>query len=288
MKFFNQINDITMRIAKGMVAIFVIKLTLLLAIFTFNACTSENLTSFENNAEDFEKTFDLSLNSLNSIGLSNSSNFINARFSNETKTLSLVKDEGQTLDDTSFLNSINDLNSLVDIQQEKNLTISENPDSESDILGTYVIEEQPILDALAPSIVEARNYLINTKGFTNQEIDEMIIEENGQEEDLGLYVKHLISIENEGNVSTASYNPLNLFVNFSYAQELTGGEIATCAAVAIGADILWSLGGSNASSWSIGAMKRAFGKVAARFLGPIGVAIAVVSFGLCILHEAQD
>jgi len=33
------------------------------------------------------------------------------------------------------------------------------------------------------------------------------------------------------------------------------------------------------------AMKKAFGAVAKRLLGPIGVALAVVSFGVCLASE---
>lgn len=45
-------------------------------------------------------------------------------------------------------------------------------------------------------------------------------------------------------------------------------------------DALWALGGSNAAAWTAAGMKTAFKAVAKRALGPIGVAIAVVSFGL--------
>ena len=58
-----------------------------------------------------------------------------------------------------------------------------------------------------------------------------------------------------------------------------------CAMVAIGADALWALGGSTASTWTAAAMTKAFTSVAKRFLGPIGVAIAVVSFGVCLASE---
>jgi hypothetical protein len=47
-----------------------------------------------------------------------------------------------------------------------------------------------------------------------------------------------------------------------------------------GADALYSLSLSNASTWTYSAMKNAFKAVAKRFLGPIGVAVAVVSFGI--------
>ena len=120
----------------------------------------------------------------------------------------------------------------------------------------------------------------------------MIIEEQGTEEDLVLLVMSMIEIENQ----QSSNNPLSfndfssLFFNSAYAQnaELTAAEVGYCAAVALGADALWALGGSSASAWSISAIKRAFGAVAKRFLGPIGVAIAVVSFGICIYDASLD
>jgi len=52
--------------------------------------------------------------------------------------------------------------------------------------------------------------------------------------------------------------------------------------IALGVDAIWALGGSNAKSWSKSAIKKAFGSVAKRFLGPVGVAITVTSFGLCM------
>ena len=45
---------------------------------------------------------------------------------------------------------------------------------------------------------------------------------------------------------------------------------------------VWTLGGSNAAAWTAAGMRTAFTSVAKRFLDPIGVAIAVVSFVLCM------
>ena len=69
---------------------------------------------------------------------------------------------------------------------------------------------------------------------------------------------------------------------------LSWAEVGNCALVAIGADALYSLAFSGASSWGVAAMTKAFTSVAKRFLGPIGVAIAVVSFGLCIAEQSTD
>ncbi len=72
------------------------------------------------------------------------------------------------------------------------------------------------------------------------------------------------------------------FEDLRDTRKLDGSDFLRCGAVAIGADALWALGGSSASAWSRAAMKKAFTAVAKRFLGPIGVAIAAVSFGVCL------
>lgn len=61
-----------------------------------------------------------------------------------------------------------------------------------------------------------------------------------------------------------------------------------CALFAIGADAIWALGSSSASAWTAAAMTKAFTAVAKRFLGPIGVAIAVVSFGVCLAEQSDN
>lgn len=58
-----------------------------------------------------------------------------------------------------------------------------------------------------------------------------------------------------------------------------------CGIIAIGADALWALGGSSASAWTAAAMTKAFTAIAKRFLGPVGVAIAVVTFGVCLAQQ---
>ena len=56
---------------------------------------------------------------------------------------------------------------------------------------------------------------------------------------------------------------------------------------AIGADVLWALG-SDGVKWKKKAIKKAFGAVAKRMLGPIGVAFAIVTFGICMANAAIE
>ncbi|WP_395043677.1 hypothetical protein [Flavobacterium sp.] len=63
---------------------------------------------------------------------------------------------------------------------------------------------------------------------------------------------------------------------------LTMSEVFHCAINALGGDALYSLAFSGATSWTAAALTTTFTGVAKRFLGPLGVAIAVVTFGICI------
>lgn len=69
---------------------------------------------------------------------------------------------------------------------------------------------------------------------------------------------------------------------------LESSEVLDCALTAIGADAIYAFTSSNISTWTAAALTKAFSRVAKRFLGPAGVAIAVVTFGICIHHEAID
>jgi hypothetical protein len=71
---------------------------------------------------------------------------------------------------------------------------------------------------------------------------------------------------------------------------ITWQEVLYCAAVAIGTDFLWgttALTPGQGNKWTQKAIIKAFGKIASRMLGPVGTAIAVGSFGLC-LYEVSD
>lgn len=136
---------------------------------------------------------------------------------------------------------------------------------------------------LTPLILEAKNYLYN-KGFNEYDIQEMLLNNNGKEMDLIPFVMALIHIESS-TLNTTNYSE-ELFTS-AYAK-LDYNDYIHCAVKAIGIDILMNLGSSTASSWSIAAMKKAFGVVAKRMLGPIGVTIAAISFFDCLYEANHD
>lgn len=69
------------------------------------------------------------------------------------------------------------------------------------------------------------------------------------------------------------------------------GDIAFCAAVAIGADFLWGtagLSGNQGNKWTKKAIVKAFGKIASRMLGPVGTVIAVGTFAGCLIEAGMS
>ena len=109
------------------------------------------------------------------------------------------------------------------------------------------------------------------------EVEEFEVEENAVETDL--IALAMVITENEATYPVAR-NYSSFFVNS--AQALTWSEVGHCASHALGMDVLFSLGSSGATVWTMGVIKTAFKKVAQRMMGPIGVAIAVVDFGFCL------
>lgn len=59
-------------------------------------------------------------------------------------------------------------------------------------------------------------------------------------------------------------------------------KVGNCAMEAIGMDILTALGNTAASSWTYALILKAFKVVAKKVIGPIGAAVAVVDFALCM------
>ena len=70
--------------------------------------------------------------------------------------------------------------------------------------------------------------------------------------------------------------------------KIDNSEILDCALTALGADAIFALSASGITTWGAAAMTKAFSSVAKRFLGPAGVAIAVITFGVCIHQKSLD
>lgn len=161
-----------------------------------------------------------------------------------------------------------------------------------------------ILDKVKPVNQNLQNFkddILNGKVQLSEEIKSQIMSASrsliqyGQE----MASLHNIEIDNEDPAQLMAiggfYNPSSNF-NIVYPSNttivvcygtLTWGEVGACAATAIGADLLWAIPSSGVV-WTVASITTAFSAVATKFLGPIGVTIAVVSFGICIANAATS
>jgi len=109
--------------------------------------------------------------------------------------------------------------------------------------------------------------------------------------------KHKFELTDEASlIFYSSFSP-NLDVKDGYLQlesstnpasKISQQEVINCALAALGVDFLFAAGPAMGSSWTIAGMTTTFSNIAKRFLGPVGVAIAVGSFSYCLYIENQD
>ena len=273
--------------SKGMFLLFSINLLIVSFVFVFDSCKKYNSANSHNGI--FKNRF-LKAIELNKINIGSIPFIVNTGI--HTSIFGTTQQSGSQINDnetiylnfpiSSNLNSQNLLYNITSIQElsylinSSNTVVQYEPNA-TNFNNQLQVPIELIVSSLSPLIIESKEYL-NNKGFSDQEIRNMLEEENGKDEDLILFVMSLIQAETN---SPISYNLNPLFINAVYAK-LDANDYIRCAVISIGADVLWSLGTSNSSKWTKVAMKKAFGIVAKKMLGPIGVGIAVVSFSICL------
>ena len=154
------------------------------------------------------------------------------------------------------------------------------------------ISEKAAVESLKPFVTPSKRFLYK-RGFTEEEINDMLKENNATESDLVLLalVVNEQEVKNQQVAKAASINSFNfmdLFVTPAYAQDVKCTtilkDVFDCAIEALGFDIGWATATSTAKTWTKAAIKKAFKSMAQKALGPVGAAIAVGTFLWC-LHK---
>jgi hypothetical protein len=246
---------------KGSIAIFAILILLFCISSPMQSCKKSNNSEVNNNleGEKFNKLCQSVSNKLVSISLTTNNN-------------SLAKTESNTSNyETNYIDFPTqvtpaiqaDFNNAESVQEMANIVSSTNSyiskqGTNNNINYAFQMDADQVRDSLASLVTAARHYLCS-RGFTNISIDAMLQEEGVPEETLIPFVM--------------------LLTNSQATASKTLGE---CVIKALGGNALYSLAFSGAASWSAATMTIVFKAVAKRFLGPIGVAIAVVTFTMCM------
>ncbi|WP_299520371.1 hypothetical protein [Winogradskyella sp.] len=289
MKFLEKINNITMKVAKGMVAIFVIKLTLFLAVFTFNACSSDKVDISDNNNAEFNNAIQNTFVMTGNINVNNSLNSVakTLQLSEDYKTIYLLNNDNQVFDNTDFLISINNLHDIVEVSNQHGLVSTEAVEVNDNPMATFNVQQKPIIDALQPSIQEAKNYFYS-KGFNNADIYEML----DGEEDYTL-IPIVMEVTRTGNQSVSLNNDLSfLFGQSANATSYYDG-VRDCfletTGIAAGIALVAALTAEVIDKGLVKKLiKKAVKKIGGRVLGGIGLALMVIDFTICMTTSVES
>lgn len=173
---------------------------------------------------------------------------------------------------------------LIALIHNTGCTIKREKTSDDDEL--LLLSDEECTEALSPVIMECKHYLC-AKGFTLNDIDDMLEENNATESDLVPFVLALAEREENQEEFTLSlnstFNPLSLLSVSAYALDQEDMEKAFgCALQVIGIDILRDLSTIPPSKWTKALLKKVFKKTITRMVGPAGAVLAVIEFSICM------
>lgn len=149
--------------------------------------------------------------------------------------------------------------------------------------GEILLSESEVKSSLAHLVQSSKRYLYS-KGMSEEEIQEMLGEENADETVLVPFVMSLCDLEKQEytfELSRSESNTFNLFATTAYAANNDWAKVGSCAMQALGLDVITEFAYAG-KVLTKAAIKSIFKTAAKRILGPIGVAIALVEFGVCM------
>ena len=286
------ISNYTKKFAKGMFGLLVLNCIILFSVMLFESC-KKNESSVEKNDFALKKFLSAVKTETAAIGGQhldgdNAQNGSQSKIAVNADVIygaaeSIYIDFPQPIgyETYTLFQNTNTIQELTDLINVTDATIQYSPTPTNSAYEINV-DLQPIMNSLNPLVNEAKQYLYS-KGLTENDIQEMVISEGGKQEDLIPFVLCLAHYENTQLLSKNNYP--EIFINSAYAV-IDAEDYKRCALAAIGIDLMYAVQTSNITSWSLPVVKKAFGVVAKRALGPIGVAAAVISFGYC-MYEAE-
>lgn len=300
------------KFAKGIFAIFTIKLLIFGTIFIIQSCSEEdNIPSLEvtNAKNSFLESLQESRTNLSNAKIISSKEFHSSSSFNQKSTdVTLTKVDLIKTNPTDEID-VNDFGDLTYYINKKWVSLKPTKDNNDvsndgtqdegdctnvngeEICLSVNINESQVKKYLDPAIQAAKDYLYE-KGFTDLEIENDIFSEwDGSEEHLVPFVMYLVEFEVE-DPSASSLKFRDVFFNSAYAQstkiKLTADEVWDCAKDAVGIGFVSAVAMHGAKKLGIKILTKAFTKFVSKFAGPVGAAIMVADFGFCLYGAAND
>ena len=284
------------KFAKGMFAIFTIKLLIFGTIFIIQSCTEEdNIPSLEvtNAKNSFLESLQKSRNNLSNAKIISSKEFYSSSsFNQKSINVTLTKVDLIKTDPTDEI-EVGDFKEIIDLVDSGELIKHDNVlndncfnnNGEEMFLSVYV-DESAVQQSMQPSLNDAKNYLYS-KGLNNSDI-QYLLESNADgvavnESNLVPLVMAMIATEQNELANKSSIDFSSLFVTSAHAFELQENGLYDCAMRSLGIIALTEAFQKGISSTAgKKALKKAIVKVAGKTLGWVGAAWAAYEFGDCM------
>lgn len=280
------------KFAKGIFAIYTIKLFLVSIAFIVQSCNYNGF--FEENTikeakNSFLSSVKISVSNLNGIQLNSKNDLIPAKSTvnnEEYATISVYALPESVFTDFQMLANVRSFYELITIEgTELAVTYldgskSNNISESQELIKSFSISIESAKQALQPTLTEAKNYL-RSKGYTDNDITNLLIaDEDGptmSESDLIPAVMKLIAEEQNSSL-TEIFDYASLF-----GTPMQASRIGECAGDALGISAIAVVvkEGINTNAGKR-LLKKAIRKVASRALGWVGAAIFVYEFGDCM------
>lgn len=296
-----EFTNLPKRFFKGMFLLFSLTVLLSGSTLLLDSCKNEE-SEVETSSHEFVSSYNHMLEKLSStIIVTNKSNTamrsapINEDEPDdpveETILVYLLYPKGTPEDIKDLSEEVVTIQDLSDLIHLTDATLQYVP-NEDNMVYKIKVSEPLLMEGINPMIQSSKEYLYS-RGFSEQEIQDMIQENNATESDLIPFVlkwseASLSESSTTTPVSQFKTKCLGAFSTPLYAKELVVSDYVDCALDAIGINVLAGLSWSGAKTWSKVAAKKAFAAVAKRALGPIGAAITAISFGICLYNKSQE
>lgn len=145
------------------------------------------------------------------------------------------------------------------------------------------MDNEEATEAVSPMIDASKNFL-HDKGFSEDEIRQMLNENNACESDLISFVIALAGTEEGENT-----DPFSLNIDSSIFTSVNGEEYSPqtwekglyCIARVVGADLFSAILDHAGAKLTKAAIKMAFKSVARAYMGPVGAVLAVAEWADC-------
>jgi len=278
------------KFAKGILGIFIIKITLLSGLLTYQACTTDEYLDNTQVRDDFLKALQRANDKVSNVAVINGNNFISKSSNEDLVELELVNtDPVKDLEITTF-EDIAVLSRSGDIYMKPDEAECNDLNRHGEECFVALVDDSEAREYMQPTLSASLEYL-RSNGFTNQDIiDEFGTLDSPRVIFTAMVVERMVEIDRANGIANNNTRLSNFFFNEAYAmqdiQATYYDQAVNCVLRATGlagAGVLLNEGiKEGLKKLGVKGTLKMVGQVAGRTLSWVGIIWAVGDFIYCM------